>query len=185
MDAHAVLYHRDKHDDAARLGRAIGRAAVGAGVRQRTETRTKRPKTRPDLISGIAKPNPLARSAVQTSGCGRPDGRVSSGFSFHAERVVLIALIQIVNLLISLVTWLVIIQFVLSLLISFNVVNTHNDFVAALWRAINALLDPLLRPIRRIMPETGTIDFSPMVLIVGLQIVEILLRGVASSMMGL
>jgi YggT family protein len=83
------------------------------------------------------------------------------------------------------VTWLVIIQFVLSLLISFNVVNTHNDFVAALWRAINALLDPLLRPIRRIMPETGTIDFSPMVLIVGLQIVEILLRGVASSMMGL
>lgn len=97
----------------------------------------------------------------------------------------LLALIQIINLLISLVTWLVIIQFVLSLLISFNVVNTHNDFVAALWRAINALLDPLLRPIRRIMPDTGAIDFSPMVLIVALQIVEILLRGVASSMMGL
>jgi YggT family protein len=101
-----------------------------------------------------------------------------------AEHAVLIALIQIINLLISLVTWLVIIQFVLSLLISFNVVNTHNDFVAALWRAINALLDPLLRPIRRIMPDTGAIDFSPMALIIGLQIVEILLRGAASSMMG-
>jgi len=121
----------------------------------------------------------------RSSGCGRRGGRVSSGFSFHAERAVLLALIQIVNLLISLVTWLVIIQFVLSLLISFNVVNTHNDFVAALWRAINALLDPLLRPIRRIMPATGAIDFSPMVLIVGLQIVEILLGGLARSTMGL
>lgn len=93
----------------------------------------------------------------------------------------LLALIQIVNLLISLVTTFVIVQFVLGLLISFNVVNTHNDFVAALWRAINALLDPLLRPIRRIMPDTGMIDFSPLALIVLLQIVQYLLEGVYRS----
>ena len=67
---------------------------------------------------------------------------------------------------------LVIAQFVMSLLISFNVVNTHNDFVAALWKAVNALLDPLLKPVRRIMPDTGPIDFSPMVLIVGLTILQ-------------
>ncbi|MDE2404666.1 MAG: YggT family protein [Sphingomonadales bacterium] len=97
----------------------------------------------------------------------------------------LIALIQIVNLLISLVTTLVIVQFVLSLLISFNVVNTHNDFVAALWKAVNALLDPLLRPIRRLMPDTGMIDFSPLVLIVGLQILQYLLEGVWRSMYAL
>jgi len=94
---------------------------------------------------------------------------------------VLISLLQIVGLLISLVSTFVIVQFVLSLLISFNVVNTHNDFVAALWKAVNALLDPLLRPIRRVMPDTGAIDFSPLVLIVLLQIVEKLLEGVIRS----
>jgi YggT family protein len=98
---------------------------------------------------------------------------------------VLYSLIQIVDLLVNLITWLVITQFVLSLLINFNVVNTHNDFVAGLWRGINALLDPLLRPVRRIMPDTGAIDFSPMALIVGLTIIEHLLEGLARSAMGL
>ena len=88
-------------------------------------------------------------------------------------------LFEIVGYLINLVVMLVIVQFVLSLLISFNVVNTHNDFVAAVWRAVNALLDPLLRPVRRLMPDTGTLDLSPMVLIVGLTIVQIVLKNLA------
>lgn len=71
---------------------------------------------------------------------------------------------------------LVIVQFVLSLLIAFNVVNMSNQFVAAVYTALNALLEPLLRPIRRIMPETGAIDFSPMVLIIGLQILLMILE---------
>jgi len=77
---------------------------------------------------------------------------------------VLFSLIQIVDLLIRVVTWLVIAQFVLSLLISFNVVNTQSEFVAGIWKGINALLEPLLRPVRKIMPDTGMIDFSPMAL---------------------
>jgi YggT family protein len=80
-------------------------------------------------------------------------------------------LIEILSYLISIITTVVIVQFVLSLLISFNVVNMHNDFVAALWRALNAILDPILNPIRRIMPDTGPIDFSPMVLIILLNII--------------
>jgi YggT family protein len=90
-----------------------------------------------------------------------------------------ITLFQIVGYLISLVVTLVIVQFVLSLLISFNVVNTHNQFVEAVWRAVNALLDPILNPIRKIMPNTGSIDFSPMALIVLLQVIQIVLRNVA------
>lgn len=96
----------------------------------------------------------------------------------------LFSLIQIINLLISVVTWLVIAQFVLSLLIAFNVVNTHSELVAGVYKGINALLDPLLRPIRRIMPNTGMMDFSPMVLILGLTIIRILVQGVAISAMG-
>jgi YggT family protein len=95
--------------------------------------------------------------------------------------LVAITLFQIVGYLISLVVTLVIVQFVLSLLISFNVVNTHNQFVDAVWRAVNALLDPILNPIRKIMPDTGAIDFSPMALIVGLQIIKIILGNVAYS----
>ena len=59
-------------------------------------------------------------------------------------------LFEIVGYLISIVVMLVIIQFVLSLLIAFNVVNMHNQFVEAIWRAVNALL-------------SGDSDFSPLV----------------------
>ena len=95
--------------------------------------------------------------------------------------MLLLTLSQIVGYLVSIIIVLVIVQFVLSLLISFNVVNMHNDFVAGVWRAINALLDPLLRPIRRIMPNTGSIDFSPLVLIVLLNIVQIVLNNAAAA----
>ena len=90
-----------------------------------------------------------------------------------------LTLYQIVSYLISIIVVLVIVQFVLSLLISFNVVNTHNDFVAAFWRAVNAILDPILNPVRRIMPDTGALDLSPMVLIIGLTILQIILKNMA------
>jgi YggT family protein len=86
---------------------------------------------------------------------------------------------QIVGYLISIIIVLVIVQFVLSLLVAFNVVNMQNNWVAAIWRSINALLEPLLRPIRRVMPDTGTIDFSPLVLIVLLNIINIIFANLA------
>jgi len=93
--------------------------------------------------------------------------------------LLLYTLVEIIGYLISIVVMLVIVQFVLSLLISFNVVNTHNDLVASLWKAVNALLDPLLKPIRRFMPDTGMLDLSPMVLIILLQILRIVLGNMA------
>ena len=95
--------------------------------------------------------------------------------------MLLLTLSQIVGYVVSVVIVLVIVQFVLGLLISFNVVNMHNDFVAAIWRAVNALLDPILKPIRRFMPNTGGIDFSPLVLIVLLNILQIILNNLAAS----
>ncbi len=92
-----------------------------------------------------------------------------------------LTLSQIIGYLISVIIILVIVQFVLSLLIAFNVVNMQNQWVAAIWRSINALLEPMLRPIRRIMPETGAIDFSPLILIVLLNIVNIIFRNLAYS----
>ncbi len=90
-------------------------------------------------------------------------------------------LYEIVDYLISIIVTLVIVQFVLSLLLSFNVVNMHNRFVEAVWTALNALLDPILRPVRRFMPNTGAIDFSPMVLIILLTIVRIVLGNLINA----
>ena len=88
-------------------------------------------------------------------------------------------LVEVIGLLITVVTVTVIVQFVLSLLISFNVVSLHNDVVASLWRALNAILDPILTPIRRILPDTGMIDFSPMVLLILLRILGTIIAGLA------
>ncbi len=95
--------------------------------------------------------------------------------------MLLLTLSQIIGYLVSIIIILVIVQFVLSLLISFNVVNMHNNFVVAIWRAVNALLDPILNPIRKLMPNTGAIDFSPLVLIVVLNILDIVIRNLAYS----
>jgi YggT family protein len=97
--------------------------------------------------------------------------------------VLFVTLFEIVGYLISIVVTVVIVQFVLSLLISFNVVNLHNNFVSAIWQAVNAILEPLLRPIRRHMPDTGALDLSPMVLIIGLTILQIILRNLAMASM--
>lgn len=88
-------------------------------------------------------------------------------------------LIQIIALLTRVVVMLVIIQFVIGLLFAFNVVNSSNQFLVQVYRSINALLEPVLGPIRRVLPATGAIDFSPLVLIIGLQILLIVLGNLA------
>ncbi|GGC32571.1 YggT family protein [Novosphingobium marinum] len=94
----------------------------------------------------------------------------------------LYTLIQIVDLLVNVLVMLIIIQFVIGLLFAFNVINTSNQFIMGVYTSINSLLEPVLRPIRRVLPSTGSIDFSPLVLIIILQILLIVLTNVARSM---
>ncbi len=84
-------------------------------------------------------------------------------------------LIQIALYLLTLVWWVIIIQAVMSWLIAFNVINTHNDFVRQVWTTLDRLTEPLYRPIRKIMPDFGAIDLSPIVVLVILGILNILL----------
>jgi len=93
--------------------------------------------------------------------------------------VLLVTLAQIIGYIISVIVILVIVQFVVSLLFAFNVISPSNDFMMAIYRSVNALLEPILAPIRRIMPNTGQIDFSPLVLIVGLNILRIVVTNAA------
>ena len=97
--------------------------------------------------------------------------------------MIYLALIDIVGYLISILIMLVIVQFVLSLLFSYNVVDRHSQWAGGLWQAVNTLLNPILRPIQRLMPDTGMIDFSPMVLIVLLTVVQKILGYLAIASM--
>jgi YggT family protein len=94
----------------------------------------------------------------------------------------LFALISIIGYLISIITTVIIVQFVLSLLIAFNVISLSNQFVGSLYHSLSLILDPFLKPIRKIMPDTGMIDFSPIVLIIGLRIVQMLLIGLGNDL---
>lgn len=89
------------------------------------------------------------------------------------------SLIQIVGLLTSAIVMLVIVQFVIGLLFAFNVVSPSNQFLTQVYTSINSLLEPILGPIRRILPQTGAIDFSPLVLIILLNIIQIVLGNLA------
>ncbi len=90
-------------------------------------------------------------------------------------------LYDIVALLTQAFVMLIIIQFVIGLLFAFNVISPSNEFLRQVYESINRLLDPLLRPIRNLMPATGAIDFSPLVLILMLQIVLIVLNSLSQA----
>ncbi len=93
----------------------------------------------------------------------------------------LITLIQIIGYLANILIMIVIAQFILSLLITFNVLSMSNQYVSAIYESINLILDPILKPIRKFMPDTGMLDLSPMVLIIGLNILMIMLSNLAAS----
>jgi len=90
----------------------------------------------------------------------------------------LVAIYQIIDLLVSVFVMLIIIQFVIGLLFTFNVINGSNQFLMQVYESINRLLDPILRPIRNIMPQTGALDLSPLVVIIAAQILLIVLKNV-------
>jgi YggT family protein len=75
------------------------------------------------------------------------------------------AVLDIILLILELYIWLLIAAAVLSWLIAFNVVNTRNQFVAMVGDFLYRITEPLLAPIRRMMPSLGGIDISPVILI--------------------
>jgi len=81
--------------------------------------------------------------------------------------------------LLQLFVYVIILQAILSWLVAFNVVNLDNRFVRGLLNGLDRLLNPLLRPIRNLLPDMGGIDLSPLVLILGIMLTQRLLTGLA------
>ena len=89
------------------------------------------------------------------------------------------ALFGIIDMILQILVWIIIVQVILSWLVAFNVINTSSNFVRTVFDALDRLTAPLYRPIRKIMPDFGGIDFSPIVLILAIQIVRRLVGGLA------
>jgi len=73
------------------------------------------------------------------------------------------AVLDIILILLQLYWWVLLIMIIMSWLISFNVINTRNNFVEAVWRVLNQLTEPVLRPLRRLLPNFSGLDLSPLV----------------------
>jgi len=90
-----------------------------------------------------------------------------------------LALIGIADLLLSVVMWMIIIQVVLSWLFVLNILNASSGGLRAFVLALERISAPIYRPIRKILPDFGGIDFSPLVVLILIQVLKKLLAGVA------
>lgn len=81
-------------------------------------------------------------------------------------------LLGFISYLITLYTYVIIANVVMSWLMAFGVINQFNPMVRSIWQALEAVTAPLLRPIRNIMPNMGGLDLSPIILLLGCYFVQ-------------
>lgn len=82
------------------------------------------------------------------------------------------AILDVLLLILQLYAYVIIAAAILSWLVAFNVVNRYNEVVRSIWNLVTALTEPLLRPIRGMVPNFGGIDISPVILLLGIFFLE-------------
>ncbi|MFZ5783283.1 MAG: YggT family protein [Pseudomonadota bacterium] len=80
----------------------------------------------------------------------------------------MLSLAKLIDEIISIYTWVVIGSAIMSWLVAFGVVNVRNQFIRVIVDLLYRLTEPVLRPIRRVLPNLGGVDISPVVLLLGL-----------------
>src|SRR5690349_4007178 len=96
----------------------------------------------------------------------------------------LYALFGIIDMILQVLVWVIIAQVIISWLVAFNVINTQSNFVRTVLDVLDRLTAPLYRPIRKILPDFGGIDFSPIVILILIQVIKKLLGGVVMQYYG-
>ena len=90
-----------------------------------------------------------------------------------------LSLFQIAIMLLSVLWWIIIVQAILSWLLAFNVLNFSSPAVRSIATALDRLTAPLYRPIRKLLPDFGGLDFSPLVVLLIIMVLQKLLAGAA------
>jgi YggT family protein len=94
----------------------------------------------------------------------------------------LAGLLLAIDFLLNVLIILIIGQAILSWLVAFNVINTRSDGMRRFLMALDRMTDPIYRPIRRILPDFGGIDFSPLVLLLLIKAIQIVIRSSLTGM---
>ena len=84
----------------------------------------------------------------------------------------MVALITLILTIINIYIYIVIIGVIMSWLVAFNIINLSNPFIQMVMRFLNAAIDPVLRPIRSVIPDLGGVDLSPLILILLLYFIK-------------
>lgn len=82
------------------------------------------------------------------------------------------AVLDIVLLVLDIYTWIMIAMIVMSWLVAFNIVNMRQQFVQTVWQILRSLTEPVLRPIRRILPQMQGLDLSPIVVFLAIILIR-------------
>jgi YggT family protein len=114
----------------------------------------------------LSRPAGTSLADAARAGLGfRPHSALPLRSPSHANSPNMLPLIKLIDIVITFYMWVVIIYVVVSWLVAFDVINTRNNFVRTVGDTLYRLTEPALRPIRRVMPNLGGVDLSPMVLI--------------------
>lgn len=92
------------------------------------------------------------------------------------------SLFQVLYLLLDVLWWVIIFQVVLSWLFAFNVLNAGSSGLQAFVRALDKITEPIYRPIRRMLPDFGGLDFAPLVVLILISVLKILISGAERSL---
>ncbi len=84
----------------------------------------------------------------------------------------MIELLDFISYLVQLYTYVIIAGVIMSWLMAFGVINAYNPMVRSIWQGLNAVTEPLLAPIRNMMPNMGGIDISPIILLLACYFVQ-------------
>jgi YggT family protein len=85
------------------------------------------------------------------------------------------SLIQIILLILDVIWFIVIVHVIMSWLINFNVLNRNQQIVWQIWTGLERLLEPFYAPIRRIVPNMGGLDLSPLILLIAIYALRIII----------
>jgi YggT family protein len=96
----------------------------------------------------------------------------------------MLSVFQILALLLDVAFFIMIVHIIMSWLINFQVLNLRQPLVAQIWDGLNRLLEPVYRPVRRMLPDTGALDLAPLVVFIAIIILrDILLPNMAGAML--
>ena len=86
--------------------------------------------------------------------------------------IIIIPIYNVISVLLNLYLWAIIISVILSWLLNFGIINTHNPFVSNIGHFLFKITEPALAPIRRIIPNFGGIDIAPILLILSIYFIQ-------------